>query len=618
LVTDGLPLEEGPLVANPDGSFWVVSRSGSVQLVSPAGGLISERTLPAPLMSASLGPDDALWVGGESRVYRVSRAGVDWFGEAEGLARGLVRDVVAEPNGTVWTGSYGGGVGRLRAGRVARLTTRDGLPDNSVSRLLDDGRGRMWIATNRGLAVVDKGEMDAVADGRLRMLAPVVFGTERGVPEANFGSPAGFADADGSLWFGTIDGAVSIDAARFPFNTTPPAARIDEIHADNQSLPIGPTVRVPPRISRLRLRFSAPDLLYAEQTRFRFRVEGIDAEWVEAGSERIVDWSPPGPGRYRFIVEARNEDGIWSSAPASVVLDILPAWWQTTTLQGAAGLALVLLGAAVYRQRVRQIERRHAERIRLLDEQRRAGERMNAVRAQLEHVSRAALAGELAASLAHEVHQPIGAIVNNAEAGRRHLEQYLKRPAELAQIFADIVADGHRASDVVQGLRGFLQAQGPAAGPIDLSALVREMLPLVRRELQNNRVAITLELADDLPSVEGLRVQLGQIVVNLVINACEALAQVERERRVTIATAERGGCVELVVSDNGPGLRADVAARVFDPFVTTKPEGLGVGLAICRSIAERHGGHLHADDLPGGGLRMTLSLPAATATGAKP
>jgi C4-dicarboxylate-specific signal transduction histidine kinase len=243
---------------------------------------------------------------------------------------------------------------------------------------------------------------------------------------------------------------------------------------------------------------------------------------------------------------------------------------------------------------------------------------VSSLRAQLEHVSRAALAGELAASLAHEVRQPIGAIVNNAEAGRRQLAHYLERPEDLQQIFDDIVADGLRASEVLEGLRGFLQVSGPGAETIDLSALVREMLPLVRRELQDNHVIIDLALAASLPPVEGLRVQLGQVLVNLVVNACEALAGKGGERRVTVSTAARDGRVDLAVRDNGPGLDPAVAERVFEPFVSTKPGGLGVGLAVCRSIAERHGGRLLADVPPDGGLRLTLALPVAREAASRP
>jgi signal transduction histidine kinase/ligand-binding sensor domain-containing protein len=618
LVSSDLPSDEGPIVANPDGSIWVASRSGGVRLLSRRGKPLRDLLrLAAPLMSASLGPDGALWIGGDGEVFRVGPRGTDRIGRDASVPRGLVRDILVDPDGTAWIGTYGGGLGRLRAGRVFRLTVAHGLPDNSISRILDDGRGRLWLSTNRGIAVAARSDLEAVADGRAWALAPVVIGTERGVPEANFGSPAGFAEGGGRLWFGTIDGAVSIDAAAFPFNTAPPVVRIEEVRADDRPLPLGPTVRVPPLAARLRVGYTALSLLYPERMRFRFRVEGVDADWVEAGAEHTVDWSPPGPGRYRFLVEARNEDGIWSSAPAALVLDVRPAWWQTTAFRLAASVAGALLALAVVRQRIRGIERRHAERVRVLEEQRQADERVSSLRLQLEHVSRVALAGELAASLAHEVRQPIGAIVNNAEAGRRNLERYLRQPEEIRRILDDIVADGLRASEVVQGLRGFLGAAGPETAPVDLSSLVREVLPLVRRELEDNRVEVDMELTEPLPAVEGLRVQLGQVVVNLLLNACEALAKKDGERRVAISTAARAGHVELAVSDNGPGLDPEVADRVFEPFVTTKPGGLGVGLAICRSIAERHGGHLSADTPPGGGLRMTLTLPAARPQGAQ-
>jgi signal transduction histidine kinase/streptogramin lyase len=612
LLAADLPPDEGPIAANPDGSIWVVSRSGGVRFFSPGGKPLRDLLrLAAPLMSAALAPDGALWIGGDGEVFRVDPRQSQRVGAEANVPRGLVRDILVDPDGTAWIGSYGGGLGRLREGHVARITVAHGLPDNSISRILDDGRGRLWVSTNRGIAVAARADLEAVADGRARSVQPVVLGTERGVPEANFGSPAGFADADGHLWFGTIDGAVRLDAGAFPFNATPPAVRIEEVRAGDLAVPLGPEVRVPPLSARLRVSYAALNLLYPEQMRFRFRIDGVDADWVDAGAERSVDWSPPAPGRYRFLVEARNEDGLWSSAPAGVVLDVRPAWWQTTAFRLGAGAAGALLALAVLRRRIGAIERRHAERLGALEERRQADERVASLRLQLERSSRAALAGELAAGLAHEVRQPIGAMVNNAEAGRRNLARYLARPEELEQIFRDIVADGMRASEVVQGLRGFLGSGGGEAAPVDLSVIVREMLPLVRRELEDNRVEVDLDLAEELPPVEGARVQLGQVVVNLVVNACEALSRQNGPRRIAIATGQEDGRVELSVRDNGPGLDLSVAERVFEPFVTTKPDGLGVGLAISRSIAERHGGHLRATSPPEGGLVMALSLPAA-------
>jgi C4-dicarboxylate-specific signal transduction histidine kinase len=316
-------------------------------------------------------------------------------------------------------------------------------------------------------------------------------------------------------------------------------------------------------------------------------------------------------------VAARNEDGVWSAAPAVVVLDVRPAWWQTTVFRASVVLGLALLLAGGVRWRIRAIERRHAGRLRALEEQRQAEQRLLAMRVQVEHVSRAALAGELSSSLAHEVRQPVAAIVNNAEAGRRNLARYLDEPQQLRQLFDDIVAGGMRVSDAVRDVRGALGSREAEPVALDLSQLVREMLPLLDRELEENRVQVEIALAPALPPVEGLRAQLGQVVVNLVANACEALAGVAGPRRITVSTAERDGRVELAVGDNGPGLADGVKAQLFEPFVTTKPGGLGMGLAICRSIAERHGGRLTAETPEGGGVRMTLTLPAVVPAAAR-
>jgi len=610
-IREDLPDEEGPLVATKDGSVWIVSRRGVVHLLSPAGNVVRRLDLSPPLISASMAPDGSLWVGGDGRVFRVDGEAVQGFGPEAHVPRGLVRDIAALADGTAWIGTYGGGVGRLRGGKVGRVTAASGLPDNSISRILDDGRGRIWISTNRGLAVIGHSDLEAAADGRLRTLAPVVLGPERGVAEGNFGSPAGFADADGRLWFGTIEGVVVVDAAAFPFNQAPPVVRVEGVSADGVELPLAGVVRVPPLATRIHVTFSMFEPRYPERVRFRFRVEDTNTGWVDSGAQPSLDWTAPGPGRHRLLIEARNEDGVWSANPAVVVLEVLPAWWQTTPFRSAVVLGAIVAAFSAFRLRVRAIERRHAERLRALEEQRQAEERLASLRAQLEHVSRVALAGELAASLAHEVSQPLGAIVNNAEAGKRHLTQYLERPDQLGAIFGDIVADGMRASEVVRGLRGFLRPRASELEAVDLSAVVREMLPLLRRELRDNRVDLQLDLADGLPPVEGLRVQLGQVVVNLALNACEALADVAGARRMVVATAPRDGRVELVVRDNGPGLAEAVAARIFEPFVTTKPDGLGMGLAICRAIAEAHGGHLNAEGVEGGGLQVTLSLPAA-------
>ena len=605
-----LPDEAGPIVAVQDGTLWVASRNGDVRHIG-ANRTIEQVALPGALVSLHLAPDGSIWAGGSSEIFHIPGGGrpVERFGTAQGMPRGWVRDILVDGDGTVWIATYGGGLGHMRNGRLTRLTMTEGLPDNSLSRLLDDGHGRLWLSTNRGAAVLHRAEIAEVVAGTRHSLTPVVLGAERGVPEANFGMPAGFADTRGQLWFGTIDGVVRIDANHFPFNKLPPRVRVDGVFADERRLPLDGVVKIPAGTSRVRLNFGAMALRYPERLRFRYRIDGIDRDWVDVGAQRFATFTPAAPGNLRFLLQARNEDGVWSVAPVVIELAVLPAWWQASTTRLATFGALIVVVFGLYRIRVQALEARHQERVRAVEERRRADAQASALRAQLEHVSRLALAGELTASLAHEVKQPLQAIVANAEVAEHMVAAGQASGAEFSEVLHDIVAQGIRASEVIGELREFLRPDHSEMGPLDLSHLVRDMLPLMRREFEDHRVQVHVDLVEPAPAVEGRRVQLEQVIVNLLMNACEALAQITGPRRVTVATRVLADYVEVVVSDNGPGLQADVADRLFEPFVTSKPRGMGMGLAISRSIIDAHRGRLTAEPSPGGGLTVVMALP---------
>jgi signal transduction histidine kinase/ligand-binding sensor domain-containing protein len=608
-----LPDEVGPITSAPDGTLWVGSRSGDVRHVS-ADSVIEQVSLPGLVVSIAMAPDGTVWAGGAGEIFHIRGHGrpVERIGAPQGMPRGWVRDILTDADGTVWIASYGGGLGHLRNGRLTRLTMTEGLPDNALSRILDDRRGRLWLATNRGAAVLHRTELEEVLAGARRVLTPIVLGPERGVAEANFGMPAGFADQAGRVWFGTIDGVARIDASRFPFNRLPPRLRVDAIFADERRLPTAGVVNVPAGTSRVRLNFGAMSLRYPERLRFRYRIEGIDRDWVDIGGQRFASFTPAAPGNHRFLLQARNEDGVWSASPVVVELAVMPAWWQTTATRLAALGALVMVVVGLYRIRVQALEVRHHERVQAVEERRRADAQASALRAQLEHVSRLALAGELTASLAHEVKQPLQAIVANAEVAEHMVAAGQASGAEFREVLHDIVAQGIRASEVIGELRDFLRPDHSEMGPLDLSHLMREMLPLMRRELEDHHVQVHMDLLEPAPAVEGRRVQLEQVIVNLLMNACEALAHAKGPRHVTVTTRATEDRVEVVVSDNGPGLQPEVADRLFEPFVTTKPNGMGMGLAISRSIVEAHRGRLIAEPAPGGGLTVVLSLPRLT------
>jgi signal transduction histidine kinase len=236
-------------------------------------------------------------------------------------------------------------------------------------------------------------------------------------------------------------------------------------------------------------------------------------------------------------------------------------------------------------------------------------------RSQLIHVSRNLRLGQLSASLAHEINQPLAAIQANAEAGARLAGRAPPDIKELAAIFQDINADVHRAGSTIAGLRRLMVKGEVAMERVDLNEVVRATLPLVQNELDANGSNVRLALSPGPVEVSGNAAQLQQIVLNLVLNASEAMSGLPKSARIMTVTSEVAstGSANLAVEDAGPGVAPDKREDAFRPFVSTKTSGLGVGLAICRSIAEDHGGTLAFADAAGSGARIVLTLPQAKA-----
>jgi C4-dicarboxylate-specific signal transduction histidine kinase len=234
-------------------------------------------------------------------------------------------------------------------------------------------------------------------------------------------------------------------------------------------------------------------------------------------------------------------------------------------------------------------------------------------RTELARVSRLTTLGELTASIAHEVNQPIGAMATNAAACARWLAAKPPDMAEAQAALANIVADGKRAGEVIARIRALTKRQAPRMELLDVNRKVREVLALAEHELKTHDVILRAELAPKLPSVAGDRVQLQQVLLNLIVNAIEAMSGVQdRPRELTIVSARsETDAVVVEVRDSGPGLEPDRAERVFEPFYTTKAQGIGIGLSISRSIVEAHGGRLWATANSPHGAVFRFTLPVA-------
>jgi PAS domain S-box-containing protein len=244
-------------------------------------------------------------------------------------------------------------------------------------------------------------------------------------------------------------------------------------------------------------------------------------------------------------------------------------------------------------------------------ERKRAEEALHQAQAELAHVTRVTTMSALTSTIAHEVNQPLAAIVTNANAALRWLARQPPNLDEVRETLGRIVQDGHRAGAVIGRVRALFRKTATVRERLDLNELIQDTVALVQGEVHRHRILLRTALAPDLQPVVGDRVQLQQVILNLVLNGIEALKEVtEQPRKLRISTGrEISGGVRIMVRDTGPGLDPEAVERVFEAFYTTKPEGMGMGLAICRSIIEAHGGRLWACANEPRGAVFQFTLP---------
>jgi len=348
----------------------------------------------------------------------------------------------------------------------------------------------------------------------------------------------------------------------------------------------------------------------------------LPADYVKA-----VDGAPIGPkngscGTAMYlakpvIVTDIFTNPLWEDYRGLAKASGLRACWSTPIFSGSGK---VLGSFAMY---YRQPQRPSGSEARLTEvathiagiaiEHQRAEDELRRTQGQLAHVARVTTMGELTASIAHEVNQPLGAIVGNADICLDWLAGEHPDLWKIAEALEDISRDGHRASEVIRRIRGLAKKQLPQKITLDINEVAREAQELVNHEANMRGVTLLTEFAAELPAVSGDRVQLQQVLLNLLMNGMDAMSTTERQqRRLTIGTTRKGGQALVAVCDCGVGIEQAQADQVFKAFHSTKSGGMGMGLAISRSIIEAHGGRLWLEANSGPGVTFKFTLPSST------
>jgi PAS domain S-box-containing protein len=673
-------------------------------------------------------PDDggvwlAFWLDGGVLHFKDGKIRASYT-SAQGLGKGHVSGLRLDQDGAVWAATEDGGLSRIKDGRVSTLTTANGLPCNTIHWSIEDDDRALWMYTACGLVRVTRKELDAwIADPTHRVETNAWGATDgvtlRAVSPAYFNPPVAKA-ADGKIWFVSGGGVQVVDPDHLPFNTIPPPVYIERVVADRKPYSFANGLRLPPLVRDVTVEFTALSLVDPKNVHFRYRLDGHDDEWQEAGDRRQVSYTNLTPGKYRFHVKASNNSGVWNEEGAQLEFSIAPAFYQMNWFRLACAALVVGLVWSGFQLRVRRLRREekrlrdvikgipamafsvhpdgspdmvnqrwldytglptsasdsgrgwesaihpsdaethlnkwrtalasgepfenearhrsatgeyrwfHARAVPLRDkhgkivkwygaltdvEERKQAEeereRLRRLEAQLAHTNRLSMLGELTASLAHEINQPIAAAIASAGACLRWLDREQPELQRAREAINRIKEDTKRAADIISGLKAFYKKDGsPQRVLLDVNEVVREMLVLLHREAERHSVVTRTELARDLPVVRADRVQLQQVLMNLMVNGFEAMGESGGELIVRTKPVESG--LEVSVSDTGVGIPADQLEQIFSAFVTTKTAGTGMGLAISRTIVESHDGKLWAEANSGPGATFHFTLPAAS------
>lgn len=266
-------------------------------------------------------------------VKRISRTGIIAYGQEEGLPEEFVNCIAEDSDGTLWLGTNGGGLVRFRNGRFTIFTSKQGLLEDAIAQVLDDGHGSLWLSSYRGIFRIAKHQLEEVAAGKIEAVQSTAYGKSDGMKTLECtarNQPAGWRAANGSLWFPTAEGIALIDPNHLSRPVGPPPVVIELITADKKALNPRGGVSLKAGTEQLEIHYAGLSLLAPEKVTYRYKLDGFDQGWVDAGARAVAYYTRLPPGSYKFQVAARVNAGAWSEIPSAVTFSVRPHYYQTT------------------------------------------------------------------------------------------------------------------------------------------------------------------------------------------------------------------------------------------------------------------------------------------------
>ncbi len=583
-------------------------------------------------------PNGSVWLATDGAgVARVQDDRVTAVTTADGLSSDRVRALHLDDRGHLWIATEDRGLcrldpatlGRDQGPAIAVIQKRDGLWDDGLHKILGDGAGWLWLSTNRGVFRVLRAQLEDFIAGRASRVDSVVYTEADGMRhrEANGGvQDAGLRAGDGRLWFPTQDGVAIFDPDSLAGLGMPPPVHVERLVAGDVEVDVAGGATLEPRQRSFELAYTALSLRSPERVRFRYRLEGYDRGWIEAGDRREAFYTKVPPGSYTFQVQARSADGIWNRDGAALALTVRPFFWETGWFRGALALAVLVAVAGGFVQRERRqrtlrlrLERQVAERTAELARERDVVADQATRLAELDRMK-----SELFANVSHEFRTPLtlslGPLTDLLEGRFGVLEPAVTRELE------GVRANSARLLELVGQL---LDVARLDAGGLELKLARGDLGRFTRRIgerfvalAERRRIEFSFAVPEAAVPVSFDREQVDKVLTNLLSNAFKFPPP---GGRVTLGLEPpEDGLVSFSVRDTGPGIGAQELARIFDRFYRAEDAsrrqvpGTGLGLALARDLVELHGGTLGVESVAGESSTFTVRLPVGDVAAESP
>ena len=591
----GLSRVTAPVLAmfeGKHGELWIGTTEGPScydhgQITWSAG---KEKLLLPDVRAIAEAADGTVWFGmSGGGLGRLQGRELKQFRKAEGTGSDFVVCLHEDLDGVLWYGTSDHGLGRWKDGKFSNITTAQGLPSDVICHIVEDGLGFFWLSSHSGIVRISKKDLNRCADGAQPTVQCLLYGRSTGLPSLSCSAgfqPGASMAPDGQIWFPTAKGVAIVNPAEITINHVPPPVIIEELVADNETLKLESTksqsqgvLQISPGKNRFEIQYTALSFTAPEKVRFRYRLQGLEQEWVEAGTRRNAEYSYLKPGNYLFRVKACNNDNVWNEQGATLAFTVQPFVWQTAWFQGGSLAALAsALGLGIFWETRRRL-RRKLEKL----------ERQRAVERERSRIAR-------------DIHDDLGASLTRinmlSQSVRSELDVSHRATADVEAIYAT-------ARELTRAMDEIVWAVNPKHDTLD------SLVNYLGRYAQSFLSAAGLRCRLDVPLNLPNWALTAEVRHNLFLALKEALNNVAKNaqaQEVRISLSVNSRQFALVVSDNGKGF--DTAAG--DSGEAAARAGRisgGNGLPNMKKRLEEIGGRCKVESRPGEGTRVELAVP---------